>query len=156
EVQGEVDRAINEAGTRYIPLEYRYSEVLLDMLDKVEAHLSGRTKEPPPRYMSGKEKRPGLEPGEELDHFREVIRRWEPKTGKNLGATRDRLKPEVADRPPNGEPFNPAFQKRFSKAFDDLIQIEVQEIRERRNRAIHEAVRPVFAKYRQSSPEIVR
>ncbi len=155
-LQGGISDAVNEAGTRYLPLSYRSSEDLVAILDRVEAQLSDEGEGSYPRYLAGDEKRPGIEESEELDHFRESIRRWEARTGKQLRATIDPLKAEVAARKPDGPNVHPEFHKRVSSAFDDFIKIEVEEMRERRNQAIHEQVQPLLEKYRTTHPELVR
>jgi hypothetical protein len=151
-----LSQVINEAGFRYLPLVYKYNEELLNILDQVEAHLSGRSEGPPPRFMAGSEKRPGMSAEEEVDHFRETIRRWHEKTGKDLRKEVDALKAEVAARKPDGPRYHPDFHKRFSAAFDDFIAVEVAEIRERRNQYIHEHVKPLFDKYRATSPALIK
>jgi hypothetical protein len=90
-----------------------------------------------------------------VDHFRETIARWRAKTGKDLRAEIDPLKAQVAARKPGDPPFHPEFHKRFSAAFDALIPIEVAEIRERRNRVIHERAKPLLDAYRDKLPDIV-
>lgn len=141
---------INEANTRFSPLDYDYDEDLLKMMDQFEAHLSGKAAEPAPRFM------PKLEQKEETEHLRETIRRWESKTGKSLRSEIDPLVAEVAARKPGDPPFHPAFHKRFSAVFDDFIGIEVAEIRERRNRYLHQRAEQLFEKYRASHPDVVR
>lgn len=151
-----MSRVINDASLRYLPLVYRYDEELLKILDQVEAHLSGRSDGPAPRFMAGEGKRPGMTEEEELDHFRETIRRWQAKTGKDLRKEIDPLKAEVAERKPGGPRYHPEFHKRFSAAFDDFIPVEVAEIRERRNRYIHEHIRPLFDLYRAKAPAFIK
>ena len=99
---------------------------------------------------------PKLDEQEEMDHFRETFRRWKAKTGKDLRAEIDKLKAEVAARKPGGPAFHPDFQKRFSAVFDDLIPIEVAEIRERRNRYLHEQAKPLLDPHREKDPDAVR
>jgi len=146
----ELSKIVNDSSFKYKPLEYRYDEGLLTILDRAEAQLAGKSKGPAPRAM------PNLSEQEEYDHLRETIRRWHAKTGKDLRAEVDRLKAEVAARKPGGPAFHPEFHRRFAAAFDDLIPIEVEEIRERRNRAIHEQARPLFDTYRSTSPGLVK
>jgi len=147
---------VNDAGVRYLPLQYKFNENLLSILDQVEAHLSGKAAGPAPRFLAGEGKRPGLDEQEEADHFRETIRRWEAQTGKKLRDAIAPLKAEVAARKPDTPPTHPDFQKRFSAAFDDFIKIEVEEMRERRNRAVHAQVKPLLEKYRPTHPDLVR
>ena len=99
---------------------------------------------------------PKLDEQEEVEHFRETFRRWKAKTGKDLRAEIDPLKAEVAARKPGGPAFHPDFHKRFSAVFDDLIPIEVAEIRERRNRYIHERAKPLLDSYREKDADAVR
>jgi hypothetical protein len=141
---------INEATARYKELDYEYDEDLLTKLDSIEAYLSGKATGPPPRFL------PRLDEPEEVEHFRETIRRWQAKSGKNLRAELDRLKAEVAARKPGDTPFHPEFHKHFSAAFDDLIAIEVFEMRERRNTYIHEEAKSIFDQYREKYPSVVR
>jgi hypothetical protein len=156
ELQEGISKAINEAGTRYLPLSYRSSEDLLSILDRVEARLAGRAEGPAERFMAGTAERPGIDEREELDHFRETIRRWEAKSGRGLREAIDPLKAEVEARAPGASGTYPEFHKRFSEVFDSFIKVEVEEMRERRNRAIHERVGPLLDKYRGSHPDLVR
>jgi len=150
ELTGELSTIITEAGSRYASLEHEYDEHLLALVDKAEAHLSGKQKGPAPRAM------PKLSEQEEYDHLRETIRRWEAKTGKKLRAEIDPLIAEVAARKPGGPPYHPDFHKKFAAVFDSFIPIEVEEIRERRNRSIHEKARPLLEKYRATAPDQVK
>jgi len=140
---------MNEATVRFRSLDYEYDEELLQILDRIEASLSGKAPGPYPRAM------PKLDAREEQEHFRETFRRWKDQTGKDLRAEIDKLKAEVAARKPGGPAFHPDFHKRFSAAFDDLIPIEVAEIRERRNLYIHERAKPLLDSYRDKDPESV-
>jgi hypothetical protein len=140
---------INEAADRYRPLDYQYDEDLLTKLDGIDAYLSGKTTGAPPRFL------PKLDEREEVDHFRETTRRWQSATGKNLRAEVDKLKAEVDARKPGDKPFHPEFHKQFA-VFDDLIAIEVAEMRERRNKYIHANADAVFDPYRQKHPAAVR
>jgi hypothetical protein len=148
-LQGEVSAVINDETMRYAPLQYQYSEGLLEILDGVERTLSGQARGEPHRFL------PKLDASDERDHFRETVRRWEAKTGKDLRTEVDALRADVAARK-SGERFHPEFQRRFSQAFDDLIALEVAELRERRNRAIHAAAEKILAPYRAERPEPVR
>jgi hypothetical protein len=149
DLAAKLNKVLNEESIRYGPLEYEYDENLLTTIDKAEAYLSGRPKGPAPRAM------PKLSELEEYDHIRETIRRWRATTGKDLRAEIDRLKAEVAARQPGGPAYHPDFHKKFAAVFDSFIPMEVQEIRERRNRAIHVAAKPLFEKYRATAPDLV-
>lgn len=156
DIQIALTKAITEASHRYSPLEYEYNEDLLQRIDQIEAHLADEKAAPPPRFiLPRKDDPPKLDETEEIDHYRETVRRWEAQTGRKLRAAIDPLKAEVAARKA-GDTVPPEFHQRFSAVFDDLIKLEVLEMRERRNRAIHEAAEPVFAKYRKKQPELVR
>jgi hypothetical protein len=141
---------INDAAARFRSLDYEYDEDLLRIVDRVEAALSGKAPGPLPRAM------PKLDEPEEREHFRETFRRWKAQTGKDLRVEIDKLKAEVDARKPGGPAFHPDFHKRFSAAFDDLIPIEVAEIRERRNRYIHQRAEPLLDSYREKAPDAVR
>jgi hypothetical protein len=141
---------ISEAEVRFRPLNYEYDEDLLVIIDRAKAYLSGKTPGPAPRAMHRLDER------EEMDHLTETIRRWEAKTGRDLRFEIDKLKAEVAERKPEGPRFHPEFHTRFSAVFDDFIRIEVAEIRERRNRYIHDKAKPLFDTYREKDPEGVR
>jgi hypothetical protein len=146
----ELSKIINDASLNYKSLEYQYDEGLLNILDRSEAHLAGKSKGPAPRAM------PKLSEQEEYDHLRETIRRWHAKTGKDLRAEIDKLKAQVAERKPGGPVYHPDFHKKFASVFDDFIPIEVGEIRERRNRVIHEKAKPILDKYRETAPASVK
>ncbi|WP_152051941.1 hypothetical protein [Tautonia marina] len=148
ELQGKLSDLINETSMTYQQLDYDYAEDLLDRLDQYEAYFANGSDGDPPRFM------PKLEAEEELDHIREVIRRWEDQTGKNLREEVDALKADVAART-GEEQFYPEFQKKFSLAFDDFIKVEVAEILERRNRMIHQQAETLLAPHREEHPEIV-
>jgi hypothetical protein len=150
QIGGRLSQLINEATARYRPLDYEYDEDLLTKLDRIDAYLSGKTSGAPPRFL------PELDEQEEVDHFRETIRRWQSRTSKNLRAEVDKLNTEVSARKPGERPFHPEFHKRFSAAFNDLIAIEVAEIRERRNKYIHEKASAIFDEYRGKNPDAVR
>src|SRR5262249_41642481 len=143
-------KLLNEEGIRYASMEHDYDEDLLKTIDQAEAYLSGRLKGPTPRAM------PKLTEQEEYDHLRETIRRWQAETGKDLRAEIDRLKAEVAARKPGGPAYHPDFHKRFAAVFDSFIPIEVAEIRERRNRVIHQSAKPLLDKYRDTAPDLVK
>jgi hypothetical protein len=140
---------INDAQIKYWPLQYNFAEDLLETLDQIEARLAGRAEGPAPRFM------PKLDEPEEWAHSRETIRRWKAQTGKSMRAEIDRLKAAVAARKP-GERFHPEWQKAFSNTFDDFKKIEVEEMRERRNRVIHEQAEKLFSEYRAKHPGLVR
>ncbi len=150
EIGAKLNQFINDATVRFRPLDYEYDEDLLKIVDRVEASLSGKAPGPPPREL------PKLDEQEEVDHFRETFRRWKAKTGKDLRAEIDKLAAEVAARKPDGPRYYPDFHKRFSAVFDDLIPIEVAEIRERRNRYLHEQAKPLLDSYREKDPDAVR
>jgi hypothetical protein len=150
ELGGRLSKLVSDSTARFRPLDYAYDEDLLAILDRFEGHLSGKAPGPPPRAM------PRLDEREEVEHLRETIRRWEAKTGKHLRAELDKLKAEVAARKPGDPPFHPEFHKRFSAAFDELIPIEVAELRERRNRYLHEKAKPLLDAYREKYPDLVR
>jgi hypothetical protein len=149
-LMSDLNTLMNEAMVRFRSLDYEYDEDLLQTLDRIEATLSSKTPGPHPRRM------PKLDEQEEVEHFRETFRRWKAQTGKDLRAEIDKLKAEVAARKPGGPAFHPDFHKRFSAAFDDLIPIEVAEIRERRNRYIHQKAKPLLDSAREKDPEAVR
>ena len=146
----DLSAVINAETIRYRALDYEYDEDLLTILDRIDAYLASGSGGPPPRAM------PRLDAQEEVEHFRETFRRWRAGTGKDLRAELDRLKTEVAARGPKAPPFHPEFHKRFSAVFDDFIPLEVNEMRERRNRAIHAKARELLDARRESYPEIVR
>jgi hypothetical protein len=150
EMGARLSTLINDASDRYRPLNYEYDEDLLTKLDQIDAYLSGKATGSPPRFL------PNLDESEEVDHFRETTRRWQSSKGKNLRAEVDKLKAEVDARKPGDKPFHPEFHKRFSAAFDDLIAVEVAEMRERRNKYIHENANAVFGQYRAKHPAAVR
>jgi hypothetical protein len=150
EVGASLSRLLNDAQGRFRALNYEYDEDLLVTIDRVEAYLSGKSPGPAPRAM------PKLDEQEEMDHFTETIRRWKAKTGKDLRVEIDALKAEVAARKPGGPAFHPDFHKHFSLVFDDFIPIEVAEIRERRNRYLHEKAKPLFDAHRAKFPDVVR
>jgi hypothetical protein len=146
----ELSRLLNEIEIRYASLEHEYDEDLLAKIDKAEAYLSGRLKGPAPRAI------PKLTEQDEYDHLRETIRRWQVQTGKDLRAEIDRLKAEVASRKPGGPAYHPDFHKRFAAVFDSFIPIEVAEMRERRNRVIHQEAEPLLDRYRATAPDLVK
>lgn len=145
----QTNQLINDHLQKYTELRYDYNEGLLKILDQIELTLSGKLEGDPPRFLSS------LDPQEEREHFQETIRRWEAKTGKKLRPEVDALKAELAARPA-GEPFHPAFQRKFSQTFDEFIPIEVADLRERRNRSIHAAAEALLAPHRAKHPEPVR
>jgi len=150
DLTAELSKILNDASIRYGSLEYEYDENLLSTIDKAEAYLSGKQKGPAPRAM------PKMSEKEEYDHLRTTIRRWQDQTGKDFRAEIDQLKAEVAARKPGGPAYHPDFHKRFAAVFDSFIPIEVKAIRERRNRAIHEAAKPLLEKYRATAPDVVK
>ena len=148
-LESQVSDIISAETQRYAPLQYKYTEGLLEILDQVGRSLSGTNEGNRPRFMTK------LDAREELDHLRETVRRWEAKTGKNLRVEVDALKADVAARKP-GETVHPEFQSKFSRSFDEFISIEVAEIRDRRNVAIHAAADKLLVSYRDKNPEVVR
>jgi hypothetical protein len=148
-LESDVNTIVNDESVRYTSLQYQYSENLLDILDQVEKTLAGKAAGEPRRFL------PRLSEQEERDHFRETVRRWEAQTGKNLRAEVDALKADVAARP-SGVTYYPEFQRKFSKVFDSFVALEVAELRERRNRAIHAATEARLAPLRDKHPEPVR
>lgn len=149
ELAGRLSDLINEANTRFRPLDYEYDEDLLKILDRFDSYVSGKTRGPAPRAM------PALDEPEEVAHFRETIRRWQLKTQKVLRTEIDALKAEISARKPGSPAFHPEFHKHFAAAFDDLIPIEVAEIRERRNVYLHAKARPLLDEYRAKCPAAV-
>jgi hypothetical protein len=148
-LESEVNKIVSDESLRYLSLQYKYNENLLDIIDQIERLVTGKVPGDPPRFL------PKLGAQEELDHFRETVRRWEAQTGKDLRAEVDTLKADVAARKP-GEAFHPEFQRKFSRTFDSFVKIEVVELRERRNRAIHAAAEKLLAPNRDKHPEPVR
>ena len=149
ELGASLSTVINDANTKYRPMSYDNDENLLAILDRVETRLAGKSKTLDPLPMAN------LDEAEQLDHFKETIRLWSEKTKRNLRETIDPLKADVAARAPGGQPFHPDFHKKFAAAFDDFIPLEIAEIRERRNRVIHEKTRPILDQYRGSSQAAV-
>ncbi|MEW4571085.1 hypothetical protein AB1L88_24715 [Tautonia sp. JC769] len=144
-----ISSIINEQSARYTPLQYEYNEGLLEILDQIEPHAKGEAEGEAPRFMTD------LEPEEELDHLRETVRRWEAETGLDLRTEVDRFKELIALRDPNQTSF-PGFHAEFSESFDEFIAIEVAELRERTNRAIHAEAEVLLDPHRESSPEVIR
>jgi hypothetical protein len=148
-LESQLSEIIDRESQRHATLRYEYNEALLQIIDQIELVLSKKSQGVPPRFL------PRLDAEEELSHFRETVRRWEAETSKSLRATIDPLKADVAARKP-GEAFHPEFQRRFSQEFDQFIALEVAEMRERRNRAIHAATRTLLAPYREEHPQLVQ
>jgi hypothetical protein len=148
-LESQVNTIVNDQTMRYSPLEYKYSDHLLEIIDEVERILAGKNEGEPRRFL------PKLGAQEEVDHLRETVRLWEAQTGKNLRAEVDALKVDVAARKP-GVAYHPEFQRKFSQVFDKFIALEVTELRERRNRAIHVAAEALLAPIRDKNPEPVR
>jgi hypothetical protein len=149
ELMQKISSIINEQSARYTPLQYEYNEGLLEILDQIEPHVKGEADGEPPRFMTD------LEPEEELDHLRETVRRWEAKTGLDLRTEVDRFTELIALREPGQTSF-PGFHAEFSESFDEFIAIEIAELRERTNRAIHAEAEVLLDPHRGSSPEVVR
>lgn len=151
EFNTKISGLMNDVNARYRPVEYEFNEDLLAILDRVESRLAGKIEKLDPLPM------PKLDEAEQLDHFREVISRWSKQTGKTLRAELDPLLAEVAARKPAGGPaFHPEFHKKFAATFDAFIPIEVTEARERRNKALHEAAKPLLDEYRSKAPNAVK
>lgn len=142
----DLSRIINEASTRFTSLDYAFNEDLLRIVDETEAYLAAapdaRKTMKLPRHL------PKLDEQEELDHFRTTITNWEAKTGKKLRAEIDRTKAAVASRAANDKEAAIAFNKDFSATFDEFIKVEVNDLRERRNRWIHERAAPLIEEIR--------
>jgi hypothetical protein len=149
ELESKLSDIINEQTRRHAPLQYKYTENLLEILDRIDRSLAGQDGGEPTRFL------PALGADEERDHFRETVRRWQAKTGKTLRVEVDALKADVAARRP-GKQYHPEFQRKFSGAFDDFIAMEVAELRERRNRAIHAAADALMAPYVDKDPAAIR
>ena len=79
-----------------------------------------------------------------------------PRRARTSGPRSTSSRPRSIARKPGGPAFHPEFQQHFSAAFDDLIPIEVAEIRERRNRYLHEQAKPLFDSHREKDPAAVR
>ncbi|WP_422924398.1 hypothetical protein [Singulisphaera sp. PoT] len=145
-IKGDFDRIIAEASEHYHPLVYHFDEDLLNKMDREEKKLQGGTVEAA-RLI------PEIEAKEEDDHFRETIRRWAEKSGKDFRASLDGLAKARAQVDPK-KPFHPEFHKEFAEVFDDFIAIEVAEMRERRNRVIHDRLRETLDPHRARYPKI--
>ncbi len=149
-IKGEFDRIVEESSNRYHPLVYHFDEDLLSKMNDEEKWLRDGAKpagSEPQRWI------PEIDKKEEDDHFRETIRRWSEKTGRNFREALDELTRARAQVDPK-EPFHPAFHKQFGSVFDDFIAIEVAEMRERRNRAIHKRLRGALDPHRTELPLI--
>src|SRR4029077_440397 len=85
-LESQISDTISDEAQRYSPLQYKYNEGLLEILDQIDRSLSGKNEGDRPRFL------PKLDPREEWDHFRETVRRWEAATGKKLRAEVDTLK----------------------------------------------------------------
>jgi|GEM_PF-5962255 len=146
----DLSRIINEASTRFTSLDYAFNEDLLRIVDETEAYLAAapdaRKSMKAPRHL------PKLDEQEELDHFRSTTTNWEAKTGKKLRAEIDRTKAAVASRAANDKEAAIAFNKDFSATFDEFIKVEVNDLRERRNRWIHDRAAPLIEEIKSKSP----
>src|SRR5262249_54273395 len=80
---GKLSKLRDHLGPRARALDYEYDEELLEVLDGVEGRLAGKSEALDPLPM------PKLDEAEQLDHFRETIKRWSAKTDKNLRAEID-------------------------------------------------------------------
>ncbi len=146
----DLSRIINEATIRFTSLDYGFNEDLLRIVDETEAYLAAqpdaRKAMTVPRHL------PKLDEQEELEHFRQTFSKWEAKTGKKLRAEIDRTKAAVAKRAANDKEASIAFNKDFSTTFDALIKEEVDDLRERRNRWIHERAAPLIEEIKSKTP----
>lgn len=154
ELKAKFAEIIESASARFHPLVYKFDEDLLTKMDQAEARLSSgvssSSKEPTaPRLI------PELDPDEEDDHLRQSIKRWSEKTGKDFRAEIDRLKTDLAGVDQT-KAFHPEFHKKFSAVFDVFVPIEVLEMRERRNRSIHQKVRELLEPVRTTHPRMVK
>jgi hypothetical protein len=147
-IETDVRKVVNDATVRYWPLDYDTDEQLVEILDQAEAQIAAGASEPLKRYLNR------LEPEEELDHFRETIRRWKTKTGLDLRATIDDLKADIAGRDPKQTTF-PEFHKKFAATLADFVKLGHEELRERRNRMIHDNLDAALDPHRQTHPAIV-
>jgi hypothetical protein len=150
ELGSKLSDVINSANSKYQPLKYEYNENLLDILDRVEIRLSSKSTSLDPLPL------PRLDEAEQLEHFQETIKRWSEQTKLELRGAIDPLKAEIAARKPGGSPFHPEFQKKFAAVFDAFIPIEVEEMRDRRNKAVHDKANVLFDEYRETAPDAVR
>ena len=153
EIKGTFAQIIEEESARYHPLVYRFDEDLLAKMDGVESKLSRKS---PPSDADATKVRliPEVDADQEEDHFRESIRRWSAKTKRDFREAIDRLKADLA-AVDKTKAFHPEFHKKFSAVFDEFIPIEVLEMRERRNRAIHRRVRELLDPHRNERPRTV-
>lgn len=137
-----VSKIINDATTRFSSLDYAFNEDLLKILDQFANYYAST----PENRKSIKLERqlPKLDQLEELSHFEESIIRWEKKSGKSMRSEVDRMKSLLAKRNTADKQSQVEFNKEFSAAFDDFVKIEVDELRERRNRWIHDKAKPAI------------
>lgn len=144
-----VSKIINDATTKYASLDYAFNEDLLKILDQFAGYYAAT---PENRKAVKLERQlPKLDESEEIQHFEESIKRWEKKNARSLRSEVDRLKSLLAKRNTADKQSQVEFNKQFSAAFDDFVKIEVDELRERRNRWIHDKARPVIEELKATS-----
>lgn len=144
-----VSKIINDATTKYASLDYAFNEDLLKILDQFAGYYAAT---PENRKAVKLERQlPKLDESEEIQHFEESIKRWEKKNARSLRSEVDRLKSLLAKRNTADKKSQVEFNKQFSAAFDDFVKIEVDELRERRNRWIHDKARPVIEELKATS-----
>lgn len=146
--EADVSKIINDATNRFASLDYAFNEDLLEILDGMEKYFSADSEKR--KSLKVTRHLPQLEEAEELDHFRETISRWESKTGKKLRTVIDQLKTALGNRDVQSKESKTEFNKKFSEAFDDIVKIEIEELRERRNRWIHDRTRLVIEELQKS------
>jgi hypothetical protein len=149
QIDVELSEVINTMTKRHLPLEWEYDEDLLEMVDQIEARARGEAKGEKHRFLRR------VTEQEEMEHYKETIRRWEEQQGRSLRSAIDPLIAEVAARKPGGPRYYPEFHARCRLVLDDFIKFDVLEMQERRNKAIHEKATPVLAKYRAEHPDVV-
>lgn len=145
-INEQVSKIINDATSQFASLDYEFNEDLLKILDTLSAYFESK----PEARASLKLDRylPSIDQADESAHFAESIKRWETKSGKNMRAEVNRLKAILAKRDVQEKQSLVNFNKEFSSTFDDFVKIEVDELRERRNRLIHEKARPLLESLR--------
>lgn len=137
-IEDEINRIALAERSRHHPLYFQKHQEFLAKFDQVVSHLSGRGEGKPPRLL------PKLDAEDESAHFRETIRRWKARDGKDLRAELDAVK----DKPMSGAEFH--------RRFDGFIAIQEEELSERRRRALHRETKAVLDTYRDKHPDLVR
>jgi hypothetical protein len=137
-----LSKIINEATTRFSTLDYDFNEDLLKIMDDFARYFA--TNSDARKALKFERQLPKLDEAEEISHFQESVKRWETKTGKTLRAEVDRIKKLLEARDAKNKESLANFNREFSTAFDDFVKIEVDELRERRNRWIHDKAKPVI------------